>query len=1721
MAMRRLSVDEEGVSEVVGTILTLLITVALFGSVFATVMQLEGPDDEIRVELDAYFENQGGKNQVIMIHEGGQSLDTDSLTFFLIVDDDRHLESPIEEESSWSVGDNRTLQEENEGEWDIDENSTVELMIRNDDTNRVIYQTMLLEEDRNIIDIRNSRIEYRHEWRNYAEPYEDITIKTEIAAPVWLNNEPFDPEDMWVNASIYQDDVVVDDDGDFISSTNLNHTHNGKFEKRLRIDGGADDARYRMKITAEHPEVQHINPSYLFLNVGKESLDYYEDKLAIGSLRFEPRSPSHGDDFTLFVEVFNEGEDAQPANWKLTDDRQGTFNSTEPITISHGAAPTLIEVEEPEAYPEGIKGHGPHEITFEIIPEDEDWEGDKWKDEITVDPNIMLVRDTIPEGLYEGEMMENTIRGLNLDYSPFSVGPGEEIADLEKELARHTLTIWMTGNRSGQENYLEDDEVLDSLYDYMEGDLDNADDLNGALWLLGSNLDNIDFGDHDFTDKLGFESFGDNGTFEDETLINPARREDEITITMDKDRDIIAHFKPERVLTIDVDGEGSTDPEVGTHVYEDEEDVTVEATPDEGWYFDGWTGDVTGEKTTIDVTMDEDKEITANFKEKDEHNLTINVEGEGSTNPDVGTRTYEDGEDVTVEATPGDNSYFSHWEGDVPEGEEEEENITIVMDKDKEITAYFVEDGKYLLTIDIEGKGSTDPLEGTHTYEDGDEVNISATPNDDWEFSHWTGDYEGTEKTITITMDENKSITANFERVEYSLTIDFEGEGSVNVNDEEIEDGWTSDYEANTQIELEALPDDDWYFDKWTGDGLEDEKREEITITMDENKSITANFTEIKDHLLRISIKGEGSTDPLEGTHTYEDGEEVNISATPTEGWKFSHWTGEYGGTYGGFDYDVEEGEYVEMNRKDGVNIEDTLAFKEGAEDTSEFFGLGYEAETGQRTAVNSFLFGSITDPGLRSSMAGEVIDWLSNIAIRTGVDVSVTSQRIKPSSPMFRDEINITASFRNNGPRGLDISDTARLVRRHEGTVKDVIAPPTDTDLYLEADGGTAEVTFQWTADELGIHDLLVKADYFGQIDQVYTDNDDITYKNLDVTDDQRFVNVHFSTLVVDAVDRDNSEGFDPAVENVTDSFDRLGHEEGVDYDVFNVTDDNIDSDELQKYNAVVWVTGDNETEVFKQEDVDYILDYLEQESGGNMMFIGENILSSLDSTGINGADDLLEYMGISGGITEDDADPSVLIGEKENDLGRTLRYEVNATSIDTFDSTSDYGEVLFKDEDGNNIASTYADESSGIKTVYLGMNLGRIEAPLIDAGFDDWPGGEVNTSSENAREEFIYNSIWNFGKRDERTELRVTDYDIRSSPPHPQTGRGYSIKARIENIGYESGTALVRFAEGDEHIASQTVTVPGSERIATEGTSYFNVSAGFTTAEVSWTPMDGGMRPIRVRVDPLRSVEEIEPYGEEGTEEKIMEFRNQAKVDQPVYFFYDDMERGDGKWSYDSTLMNIDGDSPLDFMGEAEETHIKDDWNWSLSGSTAADGYRSLGEGEGVYQTRDPEINQFTDNASYSPPRSYWMAEGQGDPEGRMDRAPLDIVLVFDQAMSTGYDEAVDAAEAVIDMLSLEEHGDRIAIIYSTGASAHTELSLSDSENLTKEQIKNRIPDGQPNLPQKALLSGASVAIEELDENGSENAVGGIITITDGLSTQDADQFKYAPGGGSGDEP
>ncbi len=147
----------------------------------------------------------------------------------------------------------------------------------------------------------------------------------------------------------------------------------------------------------------------------------------------------------------------------------------------------------------------------------------------------------------------------------------------------------------------------------------------------------------------------------------------------------------------------------------------------------------------------------------DTHNLTIEVEGEGTVEPAKGTHEFDEGATVDIKAIPDEEWEFSHWEGEVAEADSKE--TTVLMDEDKTVIAVFIKsEWDYTLTINIEGDGETKPSEGTHGFDENTVVDLKAIAAENWKFKEWLGEVDDSQQIETaITMNDHQEITAVFE----------------------------------------------------------------------------------------------------------------------------------------------------------------------------------------------------------------------------------------------------------------------------------------------------------------------------------------------------------------------------------------------------------------------------------------------------------------------------------------------------------------------------------------------------------------------------------------------------------------------------------------------------------------------------------------------------------------------------------------------------------------------------------------------------------------------------------------------------------------------------------------------------------------------------------------------------------------------------------------------
>lgn len=222
--------------------------------------------------------------------------------------------------------------------------------------------------------------------------------------------------------------------------------------------------------------------------------------------------------------------------------------------------------------------------------------------------------------------------------------------------------------------------------------------------------------------------------------------------------------------------------------------------------------------------------------------ITISPEPEnGSITLDPATGPYDSDTTVTVTAVPDTGYIFDSWGGDL--AEETGDSATLTMTKDYTITANFVVDSSvsFFLTVTNDGNGSVTIDPDISEYGPGEEVTLTPQPNSNYGFNEWTGDdfsdvVDNSDGTYTITMNENKSITANF--ITYTLTINENTNGDVIISPDK------ASYAPFEEVVLTPKPNQSYEFGGWTGDTPVSNGDGSYTITMDNDKSITPSFVE-------------------------------------------------------------------------------------------------------------------------------------------------------------------------------------------------------------------------------------------------------------------------------------------------------------------------------------------------------------------------------------------------------------------------------------------------------------------------------------------------------------------------------------------------------------------------------------------------------------------------------------------------------------------------------------------------------------------------------------------------------------------------------------------------------------------------------------------------------------------------------------------------------------
>ena len=340
-------------------------------------------------------------------------------------------------------------------------------------------------------------------------------------------------------------------------------------------------------------------------------------------------------------------------------------------------------------------------------------------------------------------------------------------------------------------------------------------------------------------------------------------------------------------VTVEADpAEGGSVTGAGSYTPGDK--VTLTATANEGYKFDGWQV-VTGGVTVADdgtFTMPaEAVEVKARFRQLGKCELEVVVANGTGT----GSGAYYEGQRVPIVATPSEGWVFSQWTCSYD---------AVIIEDVNAASTYFTYTGtnvgtKITLTAAMEEAPyfavtvTADPAEGGSVtgggdYQAGKTVTLTATPVEGWKFKAWSSADVTVAEDGTFEMPAKAvAVKATFELIPYydvTVTCDPAEGGSVTGG---------GDYAPGKKVTLTVTPATGYRFKAWSSADVT--VAEDGTFEMPaKDVAVTAAFELIPYPVTVTCDPAEGGS--VTGAGTYAPGETVTLIATANEGWKFKAW---------------------------------------------------------------------------------------------------------------------------------------------------------------------------------------------------------------------------------------------------------------------------------------------------------------------------------------------------------------------------------------------------------------------------------------------------------------------------------------------------------------------------------------------------------------------------------------------------------------------------------------------------------------------------------------------------------------------------------------------------------------------------------------------------------------------------------------------------------------
>ncbi len=295
--------------------------------------------------------------------------------------------------------------------------------------------------------------------------------------------------------------------------------------------------------------------------------------------------------------------------------------------------------------------------------------------------------------------------------------------------------------------------------------------------------------------------------------------------------------------------------------------------------------------------------------------IAVSPENKGIAYPSVGITPVQKDQWTYINARSADPCYiFNEWSivGNAELKAHTSSDVNEVrLAGGATITAVFVYKGPPL-TVNLkmliqygDSSGTVTPDADPKGHEVGYNIpiNIDATPAAGRYFSKWTVDKgQATIKDIhqhetTVVLTGDAEILAWFGPVKKEVQLGMKASPA--------DSGFTSPLigthtiPGGSNVEIEAIPADGYYFEKWTSSDYDYVRINNVfdfntQAVVQSNVNIIANFKKMDKTAsltMAVSPENSGTTNPAAGAHTVPVGAHTEIEAVPADGYFFVNWT--------------------------------------------------------------------------------------------------------------------------------------------------------------------------------------------------------------------------------------------------------------------------------------------------------------------------------------------------------------------------------------------------------------------------------------------------------------------------------------------------------------------------------------------------------------------------------------------------------------------------------------------------------------------------------------------------------------------------------------------------------------------------------------------------------------------------------------------------------------